>query len=383
MLVEYLERLERSVRDEVYLLGRIRQQPTSALWHYRYALLLMRREQYSTAVDPLRTALKLLSDSGRSDPAVESDYIRALARAKRNGEAIEYFERREQAMKGASPPQLRITVAEAYLMDNKAPRAAEELKRAVAQIVSEAGAEGMQPVAIGETGRLLGLPNTVALCKAVAAERPDAPGVTALQVRIAGMLSEAPDAALRAEGRALLDAILPKVVQGSPAHLEALFLLGRYAELEGKGDASRAAYEEILRYDRDNLRALNNLAFGMAVTFNDPTGALPYAERLIAVKNRMSEMGVLAPELEVAVLDTVGWVYHLNGRSAQAESLLSEAVRIQPDHVESRRHLAKVLAAQGRRPEARRMLETARDAAAKQKNQSLQNELEKEIGELR
>jgi Flp pilus assembly protein TadD len=66
----------------------------------------------------------------------------------------------------------------------------------------------------------------------------------------------------------------------------------------------------------------------------------------------------LAPD-SGTIIDTLGWIEHLRGNSAEAVKLLREAAKRSPDHAEIRLHAAIAFASAGFNPEAREHLEAA------------------------
>lgn len=86
---------------------------------------------------------------------------------------------------------------------------------------------------------------------------------------------------------------------------------------ENAGDHDRAieAYRRLLEIERDNVIALNNLAYGLAVRRKAPAEALPYARRAVA----------LAPT--VTIIDTLAWIEHLLGNDRDAAARLGPLVQ--------------------------------------------------------
>jgi uncharacterized protein (TIGR03790 family) len=119
---------------------------------------------------------------------------------------------------------------------------------------------------------------------------------------------------------------------------------------EQAGDHEKAAerYKAVLSYAPDEIVSLNNLAYGTAVYKKSPAEALPLAER--AYK--------LAPASPL-VADTLGWILHLVGRSADAEKLLLQAAKSGAGIAAIRLHLAQLYAETGRLAEARAELSAA------------------------
>ena len=85
-------------------------------------------------------------------------------------------------------------------------------------------------------------------------------------------------------------------------------------------------------------RAQFNLAYDMAVRQKKPAEALPLARKALALSKG-----------DAVVLDTVGWIEHLRGNTAEAARLLVQAAKGAPRNADVRLHTAIVLAAQGAR----------------------------------
>jgi putative PEP-CTERM system TPR-repeat lipoprotein len=103
-------------------------------------------------------------------------------------------------------------------------------------------------------------------------------------------------------------------------------------------------YRKLLEYDRDNVSALNNLAW-LYQEENNPEG-IKYAERAYElIPNR--------PE----VIDTLGWLLVQNGETNRGLVLLQEAATKAPHIPDIRYHMAAALEKTGRRDEARKELD--------------------------
>jgi uncharacterized protein (TIGR03790 family) len=134
--------------------------------------------------------------------------------------------------------------------------------------------------------------------------------------------------------------------------------LGMLHEQAGQADKARAAYQRALANNPNDIIALNNLAYTIAVRDGNPTEALPLAERAFTLANGAG-----------LVADTLGWIKHLLGDDAAALPLLERAVKGNPRMLDVHVHLAAVYAATGRLPEAAKALEAARalDPAVEQR----------------
>jgi len=107
---------------------------------------------------------------------------------------------------------------------------------------------------------------------------------------------------------------------------------------EGQKNYDKAIerYRAILENDNQNVTALNNLAYALAVHKQQPKEALPLAQR-----------AYLLTREQALTADTLAWVYHLLGDDKTALPLLQDAVRRVPQHATLRWHLGAVLAALG------------------------------------
>jgi uncharacterized protein (TIGR03790 family) len=122
----------------------------------------------------------------------------------------------------------------------------------------------------------------------------------------------------------------------------AQYSLAASYEAADKWDLAIARYRTILEASPDEVVALNNLAYALAVRKGVLGEALSLAERAYG----------LAPKSGV-VLDTLGWIRYMGGDARSGLGLLVEAVRLSPDIGELRLHLAQVHAAMGDSPAAR------------------------------
>ena len=180
--------------------------------------------------------------------------------------------------------------------------------------------------------------------------------MTRLRMLVArGVKPEAAKATLRAEvlavkgdkagsQKALEEATTldPKLVS---AHLT---LALRHEEAKAYDEAIER-YRKVLAIDPNNVLALNNLAYGLAVHRGQAAGALEYAERAQRLTGGKS----------VEIADTLAWIQHLLGRDAEAVALLETIVKTAPAGSEYRLHLAEVYAALGKLTEAASELQEA------------------------
>ena len=168
---------------------------------------------------------------------------------------------------------------------------------------------------------------------------------------LSSTVRDAPDAAVRLvvrarllfmsgqidEARRLLDRaaeLAPRVVQW---HLQ----LASWDETARHFDEAIARYRRVLDVEPNQVIALNNLAYALAVHRNAPNEGLGLAKRAAS----------LAPGVP-PILDTVAWIEHLLGNHVEAARLSNEAVNGAPDDAEIRFHAATIHAAVGDLPTA-------------------------------
>jgi uncharacterized protein (TIGR03790 family) len=120
-------------------------------------------------------------------------------------------------------------------------------------------------------------------------------------------------------------------------------------EQTGQTDKARIAYQRTLANNPDDVVALNNLAYAMAVRDHKPADALPLAERAFTLANGAG-----------LVADTLGWIKHLLGDEAAALPLLERAAKENPATLDVQLHVAAAYAAAGRLQEAAKALRAAR-----------------------
>jgi tetratricopeptide (TPR) repeat protein len=127
----------------------------------------------------------------------------------------------------------------------------------------------------------------------------------------------------------------------SPKAVQLRMSLADLLTVDGAYDAAADQYQQVLALEPDNIVALNNLAYDMAVRQKKPAEAAGLARKALA----------LSPK-NFTIMDTVGWIEFLLGNTAQASRMLAEAAKGAPRNADIRLHNAIVLAAQGARGNA-------------------------------
>jgi tetratricopeptide (TPR) repeat protein len=125
-------------------------------------------------------------------------------------------------------------------------------------------------------------------------------------------------------------------------------LLGVYYFNKKQAKKACQYFEDELALDPNNIVALNNLAWQYGVVGKDYEKARPHLDVLI-------RRHVLDPR----VLDTQGWIYAMNGRLAEADSIIQLSVNLLPDHPTILYHAAFIKARQGKKDQSRAYLEKA------------------------
>jgi len=137
-------------------------------------------------------------------------------------------------------------------------------------------------------------------------------------------------------------------------------------------EKARSALQRALASSPNDIIALNNLAYVIAVRDRKPAEALPLAERAFTLANGSA-----------LVADTLGWIKHLLGDDTAALPLLERAVKGSPGTLDVQLHVATVYAATGRLQDAAKALAAAKalDPAVEQREDY--QAVRKRIGGLR
>lgn len=148
-------------------------------------------------------------------------------------------------------------------------------------------------------------------------------------------------------------ALLERALQKNPDESDLLYEAGMVAERTNRLDLMETHLRKLIRLKPDHAHAYNALGY----TFADRNIRLDEAESLL-----LRALSLASDD--AAILDSVGWLYFRKGQFAQAiEYLQKSYAKLQDDEVAA--HLVEALWAAGRKDEAMRLLEKARQARPK------------------
>jgi uncharacterized protein (TIGR03790 family) len=175
-----------------------------------------------------------------------------------------------------------------------------------------------------------------------------------LRSQFKGTPAKAVTTFVRAEGRlnrgdeAGAREALEGAIREAPDFFAAQLQLALLYEQAADHAKARERYHEVVRLQPNNAVALNNLAYSLAVHAKNPGEGLPFAKRAAA----------LAPK-DPRVVETLAWIEHLQGNSAEAARLLRGFVQRDLGLVDVHLHAAIIFAAVGDLREAERQLAIA------------------------
>jgi tetratricopeptide (TPR) repeat protein len=376
-LVQLFERTRQPRKAQQFLGECAAREPNNPHWPHQLGRLLIEAGEFSAAVPHLITAAETYTRINRPNELIESDVLNAMVESRRAREAVDRFERLDPRF---YTPRVRAHAGRAYVMVQQGDRAVQQLNKAL----NDALATNPGDLAV-VTRQIQTLPHTEArrMYESVLRTAGSAPGGIALRLLYAQYLLQLADESSRGEARRQVETVLGQTIGDSQVRSGALVLKAQLLIMEGKPEEAIKLYEDVLRFDGNNLEVLNNLAFYLAELKKAPAEALPYAERLRELVSRAADAGEIGGLGRVHLLDTIGWVYHLNARSIQAADVLEQAVRLDPKAAEPKYHLGMVYHGLGRMGDARRQLEGARDAAREAGQHDIREKAEHAIMELR
>ncbi|TCS40304.1 tetratricopeptide repeat protein [Reinekea marinisedimentorum] len=122
-----------------------------------------------------------------------------------------------------------------------------------------------------------------------------------------------------------LEEALFELLNVAPNNTGALTALGSLYQDNGQTDMALEQYSKALEINPNLVVALNNMAWMLKEA--KPKEALDYAEKAVNI----------APN-SASILDTYGWVLHLNGKKDEALDAINKALTIAPDNAEIQEH---------------------------------------------
>ncbi len=178
-------------------------------------------------------------------------------------------------------------------------------------------------------------------------------------------------------------ALTEKALANKPAGMVRLYAL-RLAALanyeSGRYIQAKTNYLALLKLDPNNPDLLNNLAYLLAVKLKDPRAALAFAQKANTLAAKLQGGG--AYTYNASILDTLGWVRFLNGDTSGAYEALRRSIHHAPPTT-AYYHLARVLVAEKRPREARRVLQAGIVAARRSKDLIVEREEESLLKKLK
>jgi len=159
------------------------------------------------------------------------------------------------------------------------------------------------------------------------------------------------------------------------------FVLATIYDVQNQYDKAIERYQMILSTAPNEVRALNNLAYALAVGRKSPKEALPLAAKAYAIAHDnevelkldlgyavaarkgtppnvlpFAPVGYNVNAIKGQIADTLGWIHHLLGDEATADKYLTQAGAAAPNNSEVQIHVAAVRAKQSRFDDARKAL---------------------------
>jgi tetratricopeptide (TPR) repeat protein len=142
-----------------------------------------------------------------------------------------------------------------------------------------------------------------------------------------------------------------KAEQTDPKSVPATIALAQAYYSEGKTGEAMSGYRRVLTLQKDEPRALNNLAFLMLEAGESPDEALKLAQRGL--------QAVREPGLKASLSDTVGWAYLKKRMYDDAVQTFQSLVQANDKNATFRYHLGAALYERGDKQKARTELQAA------------------------
>jgi tetratricopeptide (TPR) repeat protein len=336
--------------------------PQEGFWPMQLGGLMLERKEYAQAVSHFHRAIAL---SNGENVAAVAHWLQSLARAGRAEEAVASFEQMTDAQR---LPVVRVAAGEAFVILKRRGEADEQFGRAIMDAAGQSFTDVL--FCAQRIADVVTADDVRKLLETLAANPPaDENAASRLRLALASFqLDKVKDAAGVQEPLRLADQVIASSGEQTPERVQALLVRARALELANDVDGMVSAYEQVLAINDRNLQALNNLAYALADRFGRAQEALVYAQRANEVSSPNAN-----------VLDTVGWVYFLNNRIDEAQAILADALRMDPDSASIQYHMGELMLKSGRVGEARGMLRRAGELAAEAKNAELTEKIQKAL----
>ena len=140
--------------------------------------------------------------------------------------------------------------------------------------------------------------------------------------------------------------ILQRIIEETPDFSPAYSSLAGIAEVKGNKEKALELYRSALEYDRNNIAALNNLAYLLTDNFGKEKEALDLA--MTAYRKQPNDP---------RIMDTLGYVLLKNNRSKDALNLLTKANELLPNMPTVKLHLAIAKYQEGDKINAKKLLQ--------------------------
>jgi tetratricopeptide (TPR) repeat protein len=138
------------------------------------------------------------------------------------------------------------------------------------------------------------------------------------------------------------------IVAKNPRHIAGYMALGTIYDQMGEWKKAEESYRKALSVDKDFAPAANNLAWTLIEGGGNIDEALGFAQ---SAKQKMPKNG--------AVMDTLGWIYYLKGRTPSAVAELQDAVQIEGQNATIHYHLGAAYYKDNQLDRAKESLEKA------------------------
>lgn len=322
-----------AAKQKYHLSEALRVAPESLRTRIELAHLLLKSKNAKAAIETLNEAQQVQKNSiayvlaqnwaliANGEPARARNGVNAVMAVRNTPDALlqdavlkvatqDYAGARASAEKilAAQPedvPALAL-LAQTYVAQKQLPAATERIRQHMAQHGKSQAVRMFWATWLLDNGRKAEARDAFAAAKAAD------PGQSGADLFLARMdLTEG----RRAEARQRLTAIL----EGNARNAEAHMLLAMIEESENHYAKAIEGYRKVLEIDRDDVVALNNLAYLSAQHAGQLDAALKYAQQAKS----------LAPE-NANIQDTLGWIYYRKGLYQGAVRELEQALARDP-----------------------------------------------------